>query len=150
MAKKLMHLGNARVSAQKKQMEELSKLDICPFCREHFEDHHKAPILLETRYWLLTKNDYPYEGVKVHLLVVYKEHIVSPSQISPLAAKELPQLMKWAERKFKLKGASFIMRFGDMRFTGATIAHLHAHIVSGIRGLKNSEPIKQKIGFKKK
>ena len=40
------------------------------------------------------------------------------------------------------------MRFGDVEYTGATISHLHAHIIVG--GPENSkrEDLKVKVGFK--
>ena len=62
--------------------------------------------------------------------------------------EELLDHIKWANKKFKIPGASFIMRFGDHNYTGATITHLHAHIVSGHKQKKNSEAIRSSIGFK--
>ena len=48
-----------------------------------------------------------------------------------MALRNFLDHIKWANKKFKIPGASFIMRFGDHNYTGATITHLHAHIVSG-------------------
>jgi diadenosine tetraphosphate (Ap4A) HIT family hydrolase len=148
--KKLMHLSNARVPAQKKQMEEIAQRGICPFCREHFEANHKAPILKETKHWLATRNDYPYEGSKNHFLLVHKSHIECMRDLKSPAAKELGSMLAWIESEFSLPGGTFLMRFGDMRYNGATIAHLHAHVITGIKEGNNSEPIRKKIGFKKK
>lgn len=147
MKKKFLNLSSARVKHQKKQMEEIAKRGICPFCREYFEEYHAAPILRERKYWLVTKNDYPYEGTEVHLLLVHKKHIEKVSQISKDGFIELLNHLSWIEKKFKIKGASFVLRSGDSEYTGASIAHLHAHLVLGSKQKKSSVPIKVKIGF---
>jgi ATP adenylyltransferase len=147
--KKHFNIANARVPEQLKQMEDLQKRKICPFCREHFEVNHREPILKESKYWLLTKNDYPYDGAKIHLLLVYKNHIDSLHKVSKDGMTELLEHVKWAKKKFKIPGASLVMRFGNNKYTGATITHLHAHLVSGYKQNKKSEAIRSTIGFKK-
>jgi len=155
MNKNLMHLGNARVAAQRKQMEDITRRGVCPFCRKNFEADHKAPILRENRSWLIAKNDYPYESdsgkrVKTHLLLVYKKHVENLRGLSPDGMKDLLPMITWAEKHMKIKGGALLMRFGDMRYNGATIAHLHAHLVSGVREGKSTESIKKKLAFVKK
>jgi diadenosine tetraphosphate (Ap4A) HIT family hydrolase len=141
----LLNLKNARVKHQLEQMKEIQRENVCPFCIKYFEKYHKAPILLETKYWLLTKNDYPYKGSKHHLLLVHKKHIEHIDQISVNAFKDLAYVIKFLKKKNKIIGGTFLMRFGDNRYTGATITHLHAHIISG--GKENKKPIKTKVGF---
>jgi diadenosine tetraphosphate (Ap4A) HIT family hydrolase len=148
--KNLMNVGNARTDMQRKQMTEIAKKGICPFCRKHFEQNHAAPIIRETRHWILTRNDYPYDGVKTHLLLVHKKHVESVSQVSPAAMKDLGTILGWIEDRFKIRGGTLLLRFGDMKYTGATIAHLHAHVVSGVKESGKSEPVKKRIAFVKK
>lgn len=148
MKKRHFNIKNARVPEQLKKMQDLQKRRICPFCRKHFEKNHKEPILREKRWWLVTKNDYPYDGTKIHLLFIYKKHIDSADKISKTGMVELLEHIKWAKKKFKMLGAGFVMRYGDHDYTGATITHLHAHLISGHRQKKNSEAIRPTVGFK--
>ncbi len=145
-----MNISNARVPAQRKQMVEIQKEGVCPFCPKYFKKYHDAPIIKETDKWLITKNDYPYEGSKLHLLLVHKKHIENVSELSPKAAQELIHLTKWAEKEFKMKGGILLMRFGKPEYTGATITHLHAHVVVGEKEGKGREKLKTSIGFQKK
>jgi ATP adenylyltransferase len=151
MSKKeiLMNMQNARKPHQKKQMEEILEHGICPFCRKYFEKYHREPILREKKHWLITKNDYPYDGAKIHFLFVLKKHKTKLSEIGSNAIKELENHFTWIEKKFKIPGGTVILRFGDIKYTGATISHLHGHIVVGEKQRKKTEPIKVKIGFKK-
>jgi len=147
--KKYFNMANARVPEQLKQMEDLQKMKICPFCRKYFEKNHREPILREGKNWLVTKNDYPYEGSRVHMIINYKKHIDSVEKISPQSMIELFSHIRWIKKKFNIRGGAFLMRFGDIKYTGASITHLHAHLISGYKQKKDSESIKQKIGYKK-
>lgn len=122
---------NARFSEQLNKMKEMHKLGICMFCKEGMKKYHGAPILREKKWWFVTKNDYPYEGTKVHILIAYKKHIDSINNISSGAMTELLGHIKWIIKKYKMPGGVFAMRFGDTNYTGATIKHLHAHIILG-------------------
>ena len=35
--------------------DRFTKRKICPFCRKHFEENHREPILREGKNWLVTK-----------------------------------------------------------------------------------------------
>ncbi len=148
--KRLMHIRNARVPEQRAQMEDIKRRGICPFCRENFEADHKAPILFENHHWLLTKNDYPYEGTRLHLLLVHKKHVEDLAGMTQASLAALSPVLKWAKKRFRIRGGTFLMRFGDMRYNGATIAHLHAHIVVGVKEGKNTQDIKKKLGYARK
>jgi ATP adenylyltransferase len=148
--KQLLNLKNARVKEQLDQMIDLQKKKMCPFCREHFEENHREPILREGKYWLVTKNDYPYEGTKNHVLLVYKKHVSSLEEVSDESMVELLHHFKWVRKKLKLVGGTFALRFGDIHYNGATITHLHAHIISGVRQQKEkTESLRMKVGYKK-
>ncbi len=151
MAKKeFYNFNNVRHADQKERMQESQKLGICSFCRKHFEKYHKAPILKETSWWILTSNDWPYEGSKIHLFLVYKKHISSLEQINPEGYAELTDIMKYVKGKFKLPGMSLFIRSGNMHYTGSSVQHLHGHIIGGSKEGKNKESLKVKVGFKTK
>lgn len=147
--KKHLKLQNARIPAQANKMKKLIKLGICPFCKENFAKHHDNPILRETKSWIVSKNDYPYDGTKTHILLVFKKHADSFEKISPKEITEFLQNIKWIKKKFKIPGGSLFMRFGDHDYTGATVTHLHAHIISGSKQNKGTEIITTVMGYKK-
>jgi diadenosine tetraphosphate (Ap4A) HIT family hydrolase len=146
---KILNLKNARVPHQEKQMKRILARGICPFCKKYFAEYHAASILKEGKYWFITKNDYPYEGSSQHWLLVHKKHIATVQEITKKGFEELGEFLSWVEKNFNIQGGSFVMRFGDINYTGATISHLHAHVVVGSRQTKKSVGIKVKVGFQK-
>lgn len=145
----LMNLNNARSEDQLIRMKRLKNLGVCIFCKKHLEKYSKVPIIKDGKYWVIRKNDYPYEGSKIHLLLVYKKHIDSIEKISKEAMLEFFDYIKWVNKKFKIPGATILMRSNDSKYTGATITHLHTHIISGYPKNKKSKPILAAVGFTK-
>jgi diadenosine tetraphosphate (Ap4A) HIT family hydrolase len=93
---------------------------------------------------------YPYNGTRRHILFISRRHVESPAMLSPAAWRELGALSKWAIQSFRIPGGSIFMRFGNTEYTGATINHLHAHIVSGGRRIKRgrqSAPIETRLAY---
>jgi len=39
------------------------------------------------------------------------------------------KLAQYAVKKFNLPGGGLVMRFGETTYTGATVCHLHAHLI---------------------
>lgn len=146
--KKHFNISNARTQHQLKKMMEFDKRGICLFCREHIEKEHREPILRETNNWIITRNDYPYEGTKYHFLLVYKKHVDSIEKISSGGAADFFDNIKWIKKKYKVSGASLLMRFGNNEYTGATITHLHAHVVVGKKKTKKTQPLMSVLGWK--
>ncbi|MEI6864071.1 MAG: HIT domain-containing protein [Candidatus Adlerbacteria bacterium] len=102
---------------------------LCPFCPENFR-YHKHPILKKGRGWILTENSWPYKNTQKHFIIISLKHKEKLVQLSTSDIKEILELSKWAVKKFDLKGGALNMRFGDTDYTGATVAHLHAHLIS--------------------
>ena len=82
-------------------MEEIKKQGHCPFCRENLEKYHKAPILKEGKFWVLTDNQWPYEKIKHQLLAIYKTHIEHIKDIDPESGKELFEMFVEETKKRK-------------------------------------------------
>lgn len=101
---------------------------VCPFCREHLTKYHKKP-LTEKTYWWITDNMYPYKPTKHHRLIIHKEHIEHVSEISREAWDELQKIIQTETNDRTISGGTFIIRFGDTHYTGASVSHLHGHIV---------------------
>lgn len=140
---------NARTEEQKKLMAQIEHDGVCPFCAEHFRRYHPKPIIKETDYWFVTENMSPYEGTKLHILFVYKpEHATHPEDISPSAYTDLLSLLQWTTATYNVEGGSFFMRFGNTRYNGSSVAHLHAQLIVGKAQDETSEPIRVKLGWK--
>lgn len=148
--KKFLNLGNARVKAQSEKMQKIIEHGVCPFCPKFLEKYHDHPIEKIGQYWAVTKNDYPYDGTTAHYLLIHKKHIEHASQITPAAWAELSTIFKWLTKKLKLPAGSFFMRFGDPDYTGASVTHLHAHILISQKNTKQTEALNVPLGYKTK
>ena len=127
-------------------IRDIAERKVCPFCPEELAKFHKNPILSEGKEWLATDNMYPYKGAKTQILFIHKKHIGSIAEISQEGWTELHALVKKITAERKIPGGTFLMRFGDTRYTGATVTHLHAQIVSSGPGEPGTEPILTRVG----
>lgn len=112
----------------KRVIAEIAEHGVCPFCKDNLQKYHK-PKLEERSYWWLTDNMYPYKPSRHHRLIIHKEHISHIGELSEEAWKELQAIIKEETTRLNITGGTTIMRFGETRFTGASVNHLHAHIV---------------------
>lgn len=147
MNKPYLNLSNARNKKQKDRMKKINRDGVCPFCSKNILKYHKMPILKKGKWWILTPNDFPYRGSSLHFLAVYKKHIKNISEISSGASKELIDLFNKIIIENKMKGGSLFIRFGNTDYTGGTVEHLHAHLLSGGKKQKNKKSIKVKLGY---
>lgn len=143
---------NARYADQTAVMEQSEAAGLCPFCMENLSKFHKEPIEWEGKYWVVTKNGWPYVNTKIHLLVILKEHQESIDELSEAAAAELFTALKWAVAKYQIPGGGLAVRFGDTNYSAGTVLHLHAHIIQPDIHAPNyaDNPVKFKIGKYKK
>ncbi len=146
----LVDIENARVPEQVTEMEQILREGHCPFCREHLAEHHKNPILKETKHWLLTFNQWPYEHTKVHLLAIYREHAVELSEVAPEAGRELLELMQWSVKEFNVPGGAFAMRFGDTNYSAGSVNHMHAQFVQPDIDAPDYQSVRIKVGKSRK
>ena len=144
-------LKNARRPDQRSVMEQIIKDGKCPFCEENLRMYHTQKIHTENEFWILTDNQYPYTGTKVHLLAISKIHAEALSELPVGTGEALLDLMKWAEHEFCSSGGAFAMRFGKTEFSGATVKHLHAQfILPSVEHLNRGNNITFYIGTPKK
>ncbi len=148
--KKFVHAPNANDRAEYHSvLKKITRDNVCPFCPAHFK-YHTRPILRTGKHWLLTENMSPYEGTKKHFLFIHKKHIETPQKLSAAAWKELLSHLNWVSKKYRLPAGGFFMRFGDMHYTGASVAHLHAQMIIGSKKSKGSFIIGPTLGFGKR
>ncbi|HLD17504.1 MAG TPA: hypothetical protein VJB99_00320 [Patescibacteria group bacterium] len=144
-----MNLKHARTEEQVKVMTKIQKDGVCPFCTEHFLKYHPKPILHENEFWLVTENMSPYEGSVHHFLFVCKRHFAMPTEMTSQERIALFDLVNLMTEEKGILGGSILIRFGDTRFTGASVDHFHAHLVVGDMNDEGRESLKTKIGYKR-
>lgn len=145
---KLYYIDAGRSLEQIFQMEDLETRGTCIFCEDHFKREHREPIEIETDHWIVTKNDYPYEHTELHLLYVPKQHVNTLSELSNAALQEIPELLVKIEKHYKLTSYAQFMRVGDFHYNGASVHHLHGHIVVADHKHPEFKSLRVKLGSK--
>jgi ATP adenylyltransferase len=129
MKKKFVNIKNARRGEYRKVIEKIAKTGKCPFCKENFK-YHKKPIFKQSGGWFLTEVSWPYKNTSRHLMIIGEKHRENFSELTKKDLAAVGFLVNWAIKKYKIKGGALAMRFGDTDYTGASVAHLHFHIIS--------------------
>jgi diadenosine tetraphosphate (Ap4A) HIT family hydrolase len=150
----ILNKYNVRSEEQKIRMEEADKENICPFCPDGLKVIHRLPIEIEIGRFFVTKSAFPYEGTNYHYLIVSKEHITEPAQISGEDWQDIGKAFNWVLESAKMTGGGMFLRFGDMKKNGSSVAHVHLHVISGNSIESDPEEIREslkvKLGYKKK
>jgi ATP adenylyltransferase len=144
---------NARTRARSEYAEALAKIaagGVCPFCEAHLPTHHKKPVLFRNAHWLVTENAWPYDGTRHQFLIIHRDHIESAEELPPAAWSALGSAYRRLVKDYRLVGATLLFRTGKTDFTGASVAHLHAQLISGGQREEGSELIRALVGFKAK
>jgi hypothetical protein len=128
MSKKFVDPRYAKSGEYKKVLNRIAGKKICPFCPKNFK-FHKSGILKKIGSWFITECGWPYTHASHHFLIIGRRHKEKIEQVSPKDFREILDLVKWARKEYKIEGGALAMRFGDTRFTGATVVHLHAHFI---------------------
>lgn len=129
MIRQFVNIVNARKGEYKRVIETIAKTGQCPFCPKNFK-YHKKPIYKTKGNWFLTNNSWPYKNTSQHLVIIDKKHKEKFSELKNKDLAEVGYLVNFAIKKWRIKGGALCMRFGDTKFTGASVAHLHFHIIS--------------------
>lgn len=107
----------------------IDKIGHCPFCPENFK-YHKKPILKKMSGWALTENSWPYKNTEKHFIIISSKHKEALEELTARDFDAILKLSRWAVRTYKIQGGALALRFGKTDFTGATVSHLHAHLIS--------------------
>ena len=118
-----------RSGSQGKTYNQIAREGVCPFCYDQILRFHNGKIVRETKYWSLIEARWPYKNTRLHLLFISKKHITELSKLTPRMWTNVSSLFKWCLKHYKIPGGAVAMRFGDSNLTGATVHHLHWHLI---------------------
>jgi ATP adenylyltransferase len=150
--KRAVDVGNAQVVPREdyeKVLRSIITKGFCPFCEEHLFKHHRQPLAYKSKHWIVTKNAWPYEGSKHHYLFITRTHVEATEDLPVAVWTDLLKMYKKLITDHAIKGAALMLRSGNTKYTGASVNHLHAHLISGSPRTKNATPIKALVGFGK-
>ncbi len=125
----LANLNHARFADQLASIRESNERGICPFCPEELRQDATRSVYHDDGAWIITNNRWPYQGTRVHLLIIPHRHVNHFDELTSAEIESFRQNVAWANKEFKITGGSLIMRFGDTSLNGSSITHLHAHII---------------------
>lgn len=126
---KQVNLKHARTAEQLAVMRRIAKSGVCPFCPKALAQEHERVIYRDDGLWTVTENRWPYEGTKHHVLFIPKRHLRAMNDLTAKEMLALQDNLKWVCKKFHIRSGGFVMRFGDTELTGASVTHLHGHLV---------------------
>ena len=129
MKKRFVNLSNARKGEYQKIITKIALTGKCPFCKDNFK-YHKEPIIKQKKDWLLTKASWPYKNIHCHFLILGEKHKENFSQLTKNDLITISYLTRWAIKKYQIKGGALAIRFGQTDYTGASVSHLHFHLIS--------------------
>ena len=135
MKHEVVNKQNARKGEYRRIIEKIYGIGKCPFCPNNFI-YHKEPILRRRGSWFLTKNSWPYKHTRYHLVIIGKKHKENLLDLTSKDFQDVLALAKWAIKEYNIQGGAFAMRFGNANLTGASVAHIHFHILSPKRDQK--------------
>jgi len=109
-------------------IDEIFALGVCPFCPGQMRWHQK-PVIAELSGWIITESSHPYENAEHHFLIIGSRHITSFLEVTAKDWMSVRELAAGVIRDRSLAGGGLVVRFGVTRFTGATVQHLHFHLI---------------------
>jgi diadenosine tetraphosphate (Ap4A) HIT family hydrolase len=134
---------HARGPEQLAEMRRLDAAGICLFCPEHLAGHQRQQVLFSTRHWTATQNEFPYQGTSLHLLLVPHQHAADLLELGDDVRADFWVALATAADKHGLAHYGLGIRNGDCRFTGATIRHVHAHVL--VAGDSGEPPVRMRF-----
>lgn len=115
-------------------ISEIIAAGICPFCPKTFL-WHPWPILHRVNDWFITRSGWPYENAEHHFMIIGEDHITSDIEMTTKDSQCVKELTSWACDEFGLEGYMLASRSGNTNRTGATVQHLHFHLIQPKLGL---------------
>ena len=62
-------------------------------------------------------------------MIIGEKHKENFNELTESDFRSVKTLANWAIKKYKIKGGGLVIRFGNTDYTGATVCHLHFHLI---------------------
>jgi ATP adenylyltransferase len=138
-------MANTRTPQQLAEMRELEAAGVCLFCPGGLRQHAGQQILWRTRHWSVTPNKFPYRGTRLHLLLVPDAHAGDLLDLDAEVQHDFWIALATVRERYDLTYYALGVRNGDCRFTGATITHVHAHVLVGDPDVAAETPVRMRL-----
>lgn len=118
----------ARSQDYRRDLDEIASEGVCPFCPENFR-WHPHPILAEDGDWFITAIRQNYEHARLHYLIIGRVH---KETLADMTSDDVASILRLAQRIAKdtgMPGGGIAWRFGPTKYTGATVQHIHVHLL---------------------
>jgi ATP adenylyltransferase len=136
---------NFRTDEQLAEMRRLEAAGICLFCPASLREHAHQEVAFETGHWAVTPNAFPYRGTRLHLLVVPHQHVNDMLDLGDEVLADFWVALRQVRERYGLDYYGLGVRNGNCSFTGATIAHVHAHVLVGDPDLEPEVPVRMRL-----
>ena len=120
---------NYRTAEQIAEMRRLEAAGICVFCPDGLRRDGRDRVLARTSHWSVVPNEFPYEGTSLHLMLIPDQHVRDMTDLDKAAQQDFWNALAMVHERYDLKHYGLGVRNGDCRFTGATVAHTHVHLL---------------------
>ncbi len=107
-------------------LQRAEAMGVCPFCQGPWDENRT---LHQRGSWRIARNLWPYEGNRHYLLIISEEHKTSHDELTPEDMTSVLALAQWACKEFNITGGGLAIRFGETLYSGATVCHLHFHLI---------------------
>jgi diadenosine tetraphosphate (Ap4A) HIT family hydrolase len=138
-------LENYRTAEQLAEMRRLEASGVCLFCPDGLASQAGQQVVLQTRYWTVTPNEFPYPGTVLHLLLVPRQHVADLLDLDEVSRRDFWTALASVRDRYGLGYYGLGVRNGDCRFTGATIRHVHAHVLVGDTDPDNAAVVRMRF-----
>jgi ATP adenylyltransferase len=136
---------NYRTPEQLADMRQLEAAGLCLFCPAGLARHARQQVLFRTDHWSVTPNEFPYPGTALHLLLVPDQHAADLLDLGDAARQDFWTALAAVRDRYALSYYGLGVRNGDCRYTGATIRHVHAHVLVGDPGLDSTAAVRMRF-----
>jgi len=136
---------NYRTAEQLAEMRQLEAQGVCLFCPEALSTHARQQVLLRTSHWTVTPNEFPYPGTVLHLLLVPDQHAADLLDLADDSRQDFWTALALVRSRYGLSYYGLGARNGDCRYTGATIRHVHAHVLVGDTDPANTAVVRMRF-----
>ncbi len=122
---KYIYPPNARHQEQLDIMIDQEEKNQDPLASEYINQE----IILDSEYWYVTKNKFPYEGAEQHFLIVAQKPIYNIEDMPQEMCIDFQVILDTLINDYNISGGGICMRFGDPALSGASLTRLHCHLI---------------------